>query len=149
MTRSAYKNNFTDLGLVTNLSIDQDAAGPGTWILTLDDERAARQVYRLTDGGARGLWYGLTRIIHPLATGQLSSTWSEAPGTTASLFTILAARVRPCRRDGLIEMDAVSAVNGFTARFTAREGRRLWAALERIYGTTGSHSPDQPGSRSH
>jgi hypothetical protein len=129
-----------DLGLVTNLSIERDTGGQGTWILTLNDERAVRQVFRVTDGGARGLWYGLTRIIHPLATGQLSSPWSEKPGTAASLFTILAARVRPCREDSLIEMDAVSAVNGFTARFTTREGKRLWAALERIYGTTDSHT---------
>jgi hypothetical protein len=143
MTKPARKHNFTDLGMVTNLSMKRDAAGTGTLLLTLDDERAAHQVFRLTDGSARGLWYGLTRIIHPHATGPLSPIWSEAPGAANSLFTILAVRVRPCQGSSLIELEAVSAVNGFTARFTAEAGERLWMSLEGLFGPAGSHESER------
>lgn len=145
MTKPAHKQNLEDLGVVTNLSIGQDTGGPGTLILTLDDERAAQQVFRLTDGGAKGLWYALTRLIHPLATGPLTPIRSESPGMANSLFTILAARVRRCPEGSLIELEAISAVNGFTARFTIEEGKQLWAALEGIYSAaSGHHSEERP-----
>ncbi len=142
MSKPARKQNLEDLGVVTNLSIAQHTGGPGTLILTLDDERTVQQVFRLTDGGAKGLWYALTRIIHPLATGPLSPIRSESPGAANSLFTILAARVRRCQEGSLIELEAISAVNGFTARFTFEEGEQLWAALEGIYSaaSSGQHS---------
>jgi hypothetical protein len=108
----------------------------------MDDERATHQVFRLTDGGARGLWYALTRIIHPLATGPLAPTRSETPGTANSLFTILATRLRRCQGGSLIELEAISAVNGFTARFTTDEGERLCMALEQIFGSANSYHSD-------
>jgi hypothetical protein len=144
MTKPAHKQNLEDLGVVTNLSIDQDAGGPGTLILTLEDERAIQQVFRLTDGGAKGLWYALTRLIHPLATGPLTPIRSDTPGMANSLFTILAARVRRCQEGSLIELEAISAVNGFTARFTVEEGEQLWVALEGIYSAASSHSEQRP-----
>jgi hypothetical protein len=145
MTKPAHKQNLEDLGVVTNLSIGQDAGGPGTLILTLEDERAIHQVFRLTDGGAKGLWYALTRLIHPLATGPLTPVRSDTPGMANSLFTILAARVRRCQNGSLIELEAISAVNGFTARFTVEEGEQLWLALEGIYSAASSgHSEQRP-----
>ncbi|HEC22419.1 MAG TPA: hypothetical protein ENI95_05840 [Chloroflexi bacterium] len=127
------EDTFTDLGIVSNLSVVEDRANPGTLFLSLSDTRSQRTTLSLTQGAAQVLWFYLTQLLFPRAAAQLTPRVTTATLQPApNLQVVFAVKVWMEKKSGLIEVIGVSAVEGWRFRFTPEEGHELWASLEEV-----------------
>jgi hypothetical protein len=125
------QEDFTELGTITNLRIKESPDMPGTFSLHFQDTRNEQQRHLLTEGAARLLWYYLTQILYPRAMGSLMSRAATATISLASSMSAIFA-LKVADKGEHIEVIAVSAVNGWSFRFSREEGHELWALLENV-----------------
>ncbi len=117
------------LGLVTNLALDEDPDNPDAFLLKFRSPQTEQKSLAITAGAARILWYDLTQILFPASATLTARVATVNIAPSDSLSVVFAIKVEEYQ-DDLIEVVALSAVHGWSLRFSREEGSELWACLD-------------------
>jgi hypothetical protein len=126
---------LAQLGVVTDLTCDDDPGIPATFLLRFRLLGAEQKSLRLTAGAARMMWFCLTQFLFPEPAGL---TAPEAAADMASdQLPIVSSITMDESPDGMIEIIALGVSQNWDLRFSREEGSHLWVDLEQAL----RHSP--------
>lgn len=125
------QDNFTDLGIVTNLRIEESPSEPGTFSLFFRPANGEQQRLLFTESATRVLWHYLTQMLYPRAAGSLTSKAATAAISLATSMTAIFA-VKVVDKGKQIEVIGVSTLNGWSFRLTREDAGELWRLLEDV-----------------
>jgi hypothetical protein len=128
------EQEFQQLGLVTNLAFVKDPSSADLYLLKFRSPQMEQTSIQITGGAARILWFYLTEFLFPASanlTTRVSTATVSLP-TSLSVAFVIKVEKRP---GNLIEVVALSAVQGWSLNFNHAEGGELWACLDQTLRT--------------
>lgn len=128
------EQEFKQLGLVTNLAFEKDPNGDNLYLLKFRSRKTEQTRIQITAGAARILWFYLTEFLFPASANLTTRVSTATVSLPTSLSVAFVLKVEKCLGD-LIEVVALSAVQGWCLSFDHDEGGELWACLDQTLRT--------------
>ena len=129
---SLWRKEFTTNG---HLAFEKDPNASDIYLLKFRSSSTEQKSIQVTVGAARILWFYLTQLLFPASANLTTRVSTASISLPSSLSVVFVIKVEECS-GGLIEVVALSAVQGWSLRFDHDEGGELWACLDQILRST-------------